>query len=152
MPEMSAIRVTALEDPQPRYMNGRYRIKRYELCPVCRTHEAPVFRDGDQVFCSLFCKVRAANLRRLYGITPERFWKMWEEQDGTCAMPGCTAKLHYKAHQRRRTQGVMVDHDAETGTVRGLLCPTCNRNLGGYERIIKLDVESYLAAYAVPLN
>lgn len=55
--------------------------------------------------------------RRIYGITLEDYWRMHKVQDGRCAI--CT----------KRTD-LVVDHDHQTGTVRGLLCGSCNRGIG----------------------
>ena len=61
---------------------------------------------------------------RDYGITQTDYDRMVEQQDGKCAIclkfptviRGC-ARLH-------------VDHDHETGAVRGLLCSLCNLGIG----------------------
>lgn len=62
---------------------------------------------------------RRAALRRVYGLQPEDYTRMYEEQGGVCAV--C-----------RRDYGPVldVDHDHDTGEVRGLLCGPCNRALG----------------------
>lgn len=59
--------------------------------------------------------------RRLaaYGLTPEQYAKMQEAQGNACAICDYTPKPG-----RRRLE---VDHDHETGRVRGLLCHVCNR-------------------------
>jgi hypothetical protein len=63
---------------------------------------------------------RKSHLKRRFGLTPEDYDRMLDEQGGGCAIcgdaPGATA-LH-------------VDHDHDTGVVRGLLCFRCNSALG----------------------
>lgn len=65
--------------------------------------------------------LRKSKLKALYGITPEDYDAMLEKQEHACAIceKPCTSG--------RR---LSVDHDHETGEVRGLLCGACNRLLG----------------------
>lgn len=67
--------------------------------------------------------LRAA-LRR-YGMTPEEFAAMLKAQDGRCAVCGVT-----KPNGAKRQRRMFVDHDHETGKVRGLLCHGCNSARG----------------------
>jgi hypothetical protein len=63
---------------------------------------------------------RKSHLKRTFGLTLEDYDRMLAEQDGGCGIcgdpPGQIA-LH-------------VDHDHDTGVVRGLLCFRCNSALG----------------------
>lgn len=61
---------------------------------------------------------RDYHLRKMYGITEERFNAMVAEQSNRCA--ACSILL----------DPPVVDHDHVTGEVRGLLCMTCNKVLG----------------------
>ena len=56
---------------------------------------------------------KRAHLKHRYGITLEDFNQMLLEQEGLCAICRTQSKLN-------------VDHDHETGRVRGLLCKRCN--------------------------
>lgn len=56
-----------------------------------------------------------------YGITEEGYNALLRTQGGVCA----TCKRGCKTHRR-----LSVDHDHETGEVRGLLCMNCNAALG----------------------
>jgi hypothetical protein len=53
-----------------------------------------------------------------YGLTPEDYKKMYEDQNGKCALPSCSGDAEF------------VDHDHETSKVRRLLCRLCNSGLG----------------------
>ena len=77
-------------------------------------------------------------LMKKYGITPEDYDRMLAEQGGVCAMCG-TDKPGGPEH----AEYFPVDHDHETGEVRGLLCFLCNRRLGTYEEVREL-AEAYL--------
>ena len=65
---------------------------------------------------------RRSNFRRRYGITEEEYDRMFHEQRGCCAI------CH--THQLELKKALAVDHDHESGKVRGLLCGPCNRALG----------------------
>lgn len=68
-------------------------------------------------------KVREGHLRRKYGMSLADYDTMLAAQGGCCALclsdrPGGRASTFH------------VDHDHDTGRVRGLLCHNCNRGLG----------------------
>lgn len=65
---------------------------------------------------------RKHQYKKRYGITIEQFNEMFEKQNGLCAICG--------AHQSKLKQTLNVDHSHINGKVRGLLCPSCNKNLG----------------------
>ncbi len=54
-----------------------------------------------------------------YGMTPEEYSSLLEVQKGGCAVCG-----------KKCTRRLAVDHDHETGRVRGLLCMPCNTAIG----------------------
>lgn len=61
-------------------------------------------------------------LARQFGMTPARYQEMLDVQAGRCAI----------CEKRPRVRRLAVDHDHETGEVRGLLCTRCNHKvLGG---------------------
>lgn len=58
---------------------------------------------------------------KMYGLTSEEYWKVYEYQGGKCA-------ICQRATGKRKK--LSVDHDHSTGEVRMLLCTRCNRMLG----------------------
>jgi len=67
-------------------------------------------------------RVKSNNLKIKYGITLDEFNEMLKVQDGGCAICG-SAPTPKDTH---------VDHDHETGVVRGILCRSCNLGLGNF--------------------
>lgn len=63
----------------------------------------------------------AARLKSEFGMTPEHYADLLDLQEGGCAI--CDG--------RPVTERLAVDHDHETGEVRGLLCSKCNMELLG---------------------
>lgn len=61
-----------------------------------------------------------------YGLKPSEYKELFESQDGRCGI----CKVHQDEFHRR----FHLDHDHETGEVRGLLCPGCNTSLGAHQK------------------
>jgi hypothetical protein len=86
---------------------------------------------------------RDAYLRRTFGITQADYEDLLLRQGGGCAICGRTPgkiSLH-------------VDHDHETGEIRGLLCVGCNNALGQFRDDLELLVRAgeYVQADLPPL-
>ena len=69
--------------------------------------------------------VKNTVLKRAFGITIEDWDTMYASQDGLCAI--CKQPEPEKS---QRYVNLSVDHCHISGTVRGLLCSSCNRALG----------------------
>ena len=77
---------------------------------------------------------RTAQIKYKYGLTLECFEALWTSQDGKCAI--CDQAL-----STTEKRGHAIDHNHETGKVRGLLCSGCNTGLG-----LMQDSESVLSS------
>lgn len=64
---------------------------------------------------------RRVNLMRNYGMTIEDFDALLEAQGGRCAICGTDTPNGRNWH---------VDHNHDTGKVRGILCSSCNLGIG----------------------
>lgn len=72
-------------------------------------------------------QVRKATLKMNHGITLEEYDKMFQEQNGLCAICLRSDTL----------RELSVDHNHETGKIRGLLCGKCNLAIGNLEENIE---------------
>lgn len=69
-----------------------------------------------------------ADLKKHYGIGIEDFDAMFAAQSGVCAI--CSKPERAVDKKTQQIRDLAVDHDHETGAVRGLLCSGCNTSLG----------------------
>jgi hypothetical protein len=118
-----------------------------KVCPRCNKEFLP--QKHDQIYCTTNCqayvwrekypekvketekkyrekypekikiKQRVSALKRNYGITLEEYNTILISQNGKCAI--C---------QEEKDETLAVDHNHETGFVRGLLCRHCNHVVG----------------------
>ena len=109
----------------------RYRDGYMPCCKVCRNEywrhrrmQSPETRaaHGDAV--------RRSRLLSDYGITQADYERMLKEQQGKCKL--CGSKEHGRSERFRYWN---VDHSHVSGTVRGLLCHTCNISIGKLEAL-----------------
>lgn len=67
-----------------------------------------------------------SHVRRMYGLSPERYAEMLSSQNGRCGI--CKVEM---------IDRICVDHNHSTSAVRGLLCVCCNSALGGMKDDVK---------------
>ena len=79
-------------------------------------------------------------INKQYGITPEDYRRMMDEQEGKCAL----------CNEECSGNRLSVDQNHDTGKVRGLLCRNCSRGLGLLKEdpSILLRAIQYLGKYA----
>ena len=66
-----------------------------------------------------------------HGLTLDQFARMWEEQDGRCAICLRPAE-ECRVRWQDTSSPLHVDHCHNTGKIRGLLCVECNQGLGRF--------------------
>ena len=98
------------------YIRNKKYGRRHSACKECEK-ERVKFRHKENPE-----RTKNNDLKRLYGITLDEHTKMFEEQNGVCAI--C------KGDGDGKWKKLCVDHDHETGKVRQLLCRNCNMVLG----------------------
>lgn len=65
-----------------------------------------------------------------FNMTVEQYVELVEKQDGRCAI---CKQLPTEVNGHKHKHRLHVDHDHETGEVRGLLCSLCNCGLGSFK-------------------
>lgn len=69
-------------------------------------------------------KVRQHLLKRNYGLGPGEYERILQAQGGGCAICGTTKS------ETIREKFMAVDHDHDSGEIRGILCSRCNKGIG----------------------
>ena len=87
----------------------------------CNKHYLRIYRRTPQGKA----KMRRASLKKI-GLTTVEYDKLLMQQGGVCG--ACRQEETYRTSGG--TMHLAVDHDHDTGVVRGLLCGDCNRALG----------------------
>lgn len=92
-------------------------------------------------------KRRAAHIKHRYGLTAAEYDALVEQQGGRCAI---CREYPTERNTRAHWDGKLcVDHDHDTGRVRGLLCNDCNLVAGyGKSPAVLRAAAEYLQAHA----
>lgn len=77
------------------------------------------------------------SLMKQFGISLDEYIKMYDVQNGKCFICNKDGTIHNDGDKGRLTT-LVVDHCHKTGKIRKLLCPYCNRALGGFKEDINL--------------
>lgn len=75
-------------------------------------------------------QIRNRNLKKKFGITLINYNTMLENQNYVCAICNQPEK---RVHNNGKISALCVDHDHQTGKIRGLLCYGCNVSLGRFK-------------------
>lgn len=126
-------------------------MKRCHRCqvskPLSAYHKHATRPDGVQSYCK---KCISKNRRRhsdpanaeymrwyflkvKYGVNREQYEQLFVAQGGRCAIcqaPAESVRRPGKTVTGLSAYGLCIDHDHETGVIRGLLCNQCNRAIG----------------------
>lgn len=97
------------------------------LCGYCKRCKRSSYRKANKA--EMKEKDFAQDLKKHYGMSVDTYNKLFISQNGSCE---CCGK-HQSAFKRR----LHVDHDHETGEIRGLLCTRCNPGLGYFDDSIE---------------
>lgn len=96
-------------------------------CKECvRTESKNWYKDNKDIKRAWYDKTKHLkkdyDLKRNYGIDTEQYNQLLKIQEHSCLVCG--------THQDALPRALCVDHDHDTGKVRGLLCDACNRGIG----------------------
>lgn len=88
-------------------------------CPRCKR----ILPDSHFAANTPHCKIcrRDYDWQYRYGVSPEQYWELFQAQGGKCKICGYEPKGDEYLH---------IDHNKETGEIRGLLCGKCNKAIG----------------------
>jgi Autographiviridae endonuclease VII len=120
--------------------HNKLRDGRHTRCMVCRREEPRV------VYKDWTPEQRQKHRERVmlcrYGLTMDVLNDLYESQEGCCAICGTWGERPVPTDEVARKRATLcVDHDHDTGRVRGLLCRNCNSALGklgdSVDRLVK---------------
>jgi hypothetical protein len=99
---------------------GRKRDGKQSQCKACTKQQAVAWQASHPEVKRR--NNRQSALKRIYGITSEQYDTLLAEQGGRCKLcgtsqPGGAGRFH-------------IDHNHDSGLIRGLLCQQCNMGLG----------------------
>lgn len=102
-------------------------------CKACNHEYDQASRERDPVKYATIRRKAAYKhlLRTKFNLTVEQYEAMVADQNGVCAI--CKRPQNIVTKWTVRSPNLGVDHDHETGKIRGLLCNSCNSGLGNFQ-------------------
>jgi hypothetical protein len=95
----------------------------------------PNYRKNNKEYRKLVPRVRSIpeqerkyKLKALYNLTLDDYQKLLDETNGVCPLCGVTLIFDGVFDN-----SAVIDHNHETGEIRGIMCNSCNRGLGQFK-------------------
>lgn len=101
--------------------------KKYNLASACKICTRASQRKINQTPEGRI-KRRLSHIKNRYKIDEKEYQKLLQEANWSCQICGLH-EIHLQ-EKHPKSKGIHVDHDHETGKVRGMLCQRCNSILG----------------------
>ena len=107
--------------------SGKYYYR--PTCTICKNatdkrHRIAYYHRTKEIHREKYHRTqRKHRLKKKYGLTPERYDEMLENQNNACAI--CKTP--------KPITNMPVDHNHATGKIRGILCSACNKALGHFK-------------------
>ena len=127
-----------------------------KICPNCGkvfTQQTTASKNACQKFCSMSCFREYQKSKKLRFNVRTDVLNGYKLKQKTCEICGkkFTQQVFEQDYFNNGKKQVMrseacLDHNHKTGNFRGLLCQSCNRNLGWFEEREK-EVREYLSTY-----
>jgi len=135
---------------QKAYLKGNF------VCKICNSekplHNFGKHKNNNKYGISRVCKECNRELNKFskiskYGISKEEFIKKLINQNYKCEI--CKVDIKYLSRYNNKYKSACIDHDHETGKVRGLLCSSCNRALSLFKDNYNIlqNATKYLVQY-----
>jgi hypothetical protein len=89
-------------------------------------------------------EIKSTIFKRKYGISLEEYEKLFEQQNGCCAICKTPERVRHRNNGKGDIRMMAIDHCHKSNKVRGLLCLDCNTGLGSFKdnpKIISNAVE-----------
>lgn len=112
----------AYENRRARYLKHKAHIQAHAQKPEVKARRQALkkiyFQENKEYF-------REYALKKKYGISYDEYKKIIDKNKGCC--PICVVVLTFGSANK---DAAVVDHNHDTGAVRGVICNKCNRGIG----------------------
>lgn len=110
------------------YYHAQTRDRLWATCKMCVNGRQAIYRKTPRGLIANRRRSATYQRRTRYGLTTDAYQSMLAGQLGLCA--SCEQPETSRTKTGDSVKSLSVDHDHETGKVRGLLCDRCNNLLG----------------------
>jgi len=107
--------------------DGKSRDGLYSHCRDCHSIIGKQRYEQDRA------KSRQRSITRRYGLSSEAYDSLWDSQNGRCAICDKVLMVRLLSGRGVARDAPVIDHDHDTGRVRGILCNPCNTGIGGLQ-------------------
>ena len=102
----------------------------FYYCRACKSALYTKLKQSEYTYMLVKAKSRNRKLKCVYGINEAIYNELLEKQGGVCAI--CHKPETAIYYRSGLVMMLSIDHDHQTGKVRGLLCTSCNHALGAF--------------------